>query len=53
MSKLLAENEGHIYTLPDKTGNEPSNRYILKNATWIDRMPFEVVQELKEGTFHE
>lgn len=53
VSRLLAENEGHVYSLPDKNGNEPSNRYILKNAAWIDRMPYEFEQALKEGTLDE
>ena len=53
VSKLLAKNEGHVYTLPDKGGNEPSNRYILKNAKWIDMMPYEFEKALKEGTLDE
>ena len=31
VSKLLAANEGHVYTLKDDNGNHPSGRFILKN----------------------
>ena len=53
VSKLLAANEGYVYTLPDKEGNGPSNRYILKNDRWIDVMPYEFEKMLKEGTWNE
>ena len=53
VSKLLAENEGHIHTLPDEKDCHPSARYILKNATWIDVMPFAFEKALKEGIFDE
>lgn len=53
VSKLLAENKEHIYTLPDTEGVHPSNRYILKNARWIDMLPFEFEQAMKEGTLDE
>lgn len=53
VSRLIADNKGHVYTLPDPLGNDPSNRYILKNARWIDMMPFEFEKALKEGTLDE
>lgn len=40
VSKLLAQNEGHVYTLKDENGNEPSGRFILKNCRWIEDLPF-------------
>lgn len=53
VSRLLAENEGHVYTLPDSLGNQPSGRFILKNAKWIDMMPYTFEKALKEGTLDE
>ena len=53
VSRLLAENEGHVYTLPDRFGNQPSGRFILKNAKWIDMMPYTFEKALKEGTLDE
>jgi Fe-S-cluster-containing dehydrogenase component len=53
VSKLLAENEGFVYTLPDEYENHPSARYILKNAAWIDQMPYQFEQALKEGALDE
>ncbi len=41
VSKLLAENEGHVYTLKDENGNEPSGRFILRKCKWIDELPFD------------
>lgn len=53
VSRLIADNEGHVNILPDPLGNNPSNRYILKNARWIDMMPFEFEKAMKEGTLDE
>lgn len=53
VSALIRENEGHVYTLPDPDGCKPSGRFILKNADWIDIMPFEFEKMLKEGTSDE
>lgn len=41
VSKLIAENEGHVYTLKDENGNDPSGRFILKKDKWLDVLPFE------------
>lgn len=51
VSKLIAANEGHVYTLPDKNHNKPSTRFILKNAKWIDMLPFEFETLLREGRY--
>ena len=34
VSKLLAANEGHVYTLADEKGCKPSGRFILRNEKW-------------------
>lgn len=36
VSKLIAANEGHVYTLKDDKGCNPSGRFILRNETWQD-----------------
>lgn len=48
---LLKKNEGHVYTLKDENGNGPSGRFILKNHEWIDMLPFEFEEALKEGRY--
>lgn len=48
---LLQKNEGHVYTLKDENGNRPSGRFILKNHKWIDMLPFEFEEALKEGRY--
>jgi Fe-S-cluster-containing dehydrogenase component len=53
VSKLLAQNKGHVYTLKDEKGNHPSGRFILKNAKWIDMLPFEFEEALMNGIFEE
>lgn len=53
VSKLLAENEGYVYSLPNKHNANPSNRYILKNAKWIDMLPHAFEKAQKEGTLDE
>ena len=53
VAKLLADNEGHVYTLKDENGNKPSGRFILKQHKWIDMLPFEFEQALKEGRYEE
>ena len=50
VSKLIAENEGYVYTLRDISNNKPSNRYILKNAKWISMLPHSFEKAMKEGT---
>ena len=50
VSKLLAENEGFVYTLKDISGNKPSGRLILKNAKWIDMLPHSFEKAMKEGS---
>ena len=50
VSRLIAENEGYVFTLKDVTKNQPSNRYILKNAKWIDMLPYAFEKAMKEGT---
>lgn len=47
VSKLLAANERHVYTLKDENGNEPSGRFILKNCKWIDELPFDFERRMK------
>ena len=42
VSRLLAENEGHVYTLPDRFGNQPSGRFILKNAKYLMSLELEI-----------
>lgn len=49
VSRLLKENEGHIYTLQDTNGNHPSGRFILKKQKWIDMLPFEFEEALRQG----
>ena len=51
--KLTAENEGHVYTLKDDNGNKPSGRFILKQHKWIDMLPFEFEEALREGRYEE
>ena len=53
VSKLLAANEGHVYTLKDDNGNHPSGRVILKNQKWIDMLPFEFEEALHNGMYEE
>ena len=53
VSKLLAANEGHVYTLKDDNGNHPSGRFILKNQKWIDMLPFEFEEALHNGMYEE
>lgn len=53
VSRLLAANEGFVYTLPDEFDNRPAGRFILKNAKWIDRMPYRFEKALKEGALDE
>lgn len=53
MAKLLAANEGHVYTLKDDNGNHPSGRFILKNQKWIDMLPFEFEEALHNGMYEE
>ena len=50
---LIAQNEGHVYTLPEVGGCHPSGRFILKNEAWIDQLPFEFEAQLKGGYRHE
>ena len=49
VSKLLAANEGHVYTLKDESGCKPSGRFILKNDRWIDVLPFEFDETFEGG----
>lgn len=49
VSRLLRENEGHVYTLKDEHGNHPSGRFILKRQKWIDMLPFEFEEVLRQG----
>ena len=51
VSKLLEENKAYVYTLKDENGNKPSGRFILKNEKWIDILPFEFEELLKEGRY--
>lgn len=51
VSKLIRENEGHVYTLRDENGNHPSGRFILRNTEWIDMLPFDFERALKEGRY--
>ncbi len=51
VSKLIAANEGHVYTLKDENGNKPSGRFILKKYKWIDMLPFEFEEALREGRY--
>ena len=51
VGKLLAENAGHVYTMKDDGGNRPSGRFILKNEQWIDMLPFEFEEALREGRY--
>lgn len=51
VSRLIRENEGHVYTLKDENGNRPSGRFILRNAEWIDMLPFDFERALKEGRY--
>jgi len=53
VSVLIDKNKGNVYRLPDTTGNMPSGRFILKNARWIDMLPFEIEKTLKCGTDYE
>jgi len=53
VSKLLKENEGYVYTLKDENGNKPSGRFILRRNKWIDVLPFEFEEMLKEGFYNE
>ncbi|MCQ2530533.1 MAG: 4Fe-4S dicluster domain-containing protein [Lachnospiraceae bacterium] len=36
VSKLLAANEGHVYSLNNDAGTNPSGRFILRKDEWID-----------------
>ncbi len=36
VSKLLATNEGHVYSLNNGAGTNPSGRFILRKDEWID-----------------
>ena len=47
VSRLIRENEGHVYTLRDDNGNHPSAKYILKNCDWIEDLPFEFEKKMK------
>ncbi len=38
VSKLIAANEGHVYTLNDEKGCKPSGRFILRNEKWQNPM---------------
>ncbi len=49
VSKMLANNEGHVYTLRDDMGNGPSGRFVLRNCTWIKDLPFEFDEKIKGG----
>lgn len=49
VSKLLEENAGYVYTLRDTSGNKPSGRFILKNAKWIDMLPYQFEKAMNEG----
>ncbi len=51
ISRMISENEGHVYRLKDEGGNHPSGRFILKNLKWIDMLPFEVEAALREGRY--
>ena len=53
VSRILAENEGHVYTLKDDNGNHPSGRFILKKQNWIDMLPFEFEEALRNGIYEE
>ena len=51
VSKLLAANEGHVYTLKDENGCGPSGRFILKKEAWIEELPFVFEQAMREGRY--
>ena len=53
VAKLLAASDGHVFTLKDAGGNKPSGRFILKQHKWIDMLPFDFEQALKEGRYEE
>lgn len=47
VSRLIRENEGHVYSLRDDNGNSPSGKFILKNCDWIEDLPFEFEKKIK------
>ena len=49
VSKLLAANEGYIFTLKDEKGVNPRGRFILRREKWIDVLPHEFERMLREG----
>ena len=51
VGRLLSANEGHVYTLKDEDGCRPSGRFILKKEKWIDMLPFEFEEALREGRY--
>lgn len=49
VSKAIEEaGEEHVFALKD-FGNKPSGRFILRGAKWIDVLPQDYEQQLKEG----
>jgi len=48
-AKLLAANEGCVYSLKEVNGCRPSGRFILKRSEWIDELPFEFETALRKG----
>jgi len=38
----------HVFSLQN-FGNNPSGKFILRRATWIDTLPHDYVRQLKEG----
>ncbi|MCF0142383.1 MAG: 4Fe-4S dicluster domain-containing protein, partial [Parasporobacterium sp.] len=47
VSKLIKENEGHVYALKDVKDCHPSARYILKNCDWIEDLPFDFAKKIR------
>lgn len=49
VSKAIREaGKENVYSLKD-TGNKPSNRYILRNAKWLDMLPQDYEKERQGG----
>lgn len=49
VSKLLAANEGHVYTLQDDKGCKPSGRFILRNDVWKDPIVNSQIEDSNNG----
>ncbi len=47
VSRLLEANKEHVYTLKDEGGNSPSGRFILRNCSWIEDLPFVFERRLR------